>query len=823
MFERNFSVDEYKSCKLDHLKMDEQKLQGQSNRILSLSKTKKCLLKKWHVSEGQKVRTGSVLCKYFAEGDSKEEDLRSPCVGVVKHLAVREEQFVDKSCPVVVVTEKCDHSVVVHDLCSDCGMDMQRIRSTATVSMIHSAPQIKLSKEEASVIANRDKQHLLSKCKLALIVDLDQTLIHTSMNPSIPPGLPDVYEFLLVDHPFTYHCRLRPHTRSFLEKVSKLFELHVFTMGTRSYAEQVTNIIDPGRKYFCRRILSRDEFIDPRSKSVSLESVFPEGTEMVVIIDDREDVWRKCPNLVHVKPYLFFADVGDINAPPNGTVQNDYPLPQRRPSSSNSDDPPVKIPRVDTQEGAVGPEGDNCSHKSGLCEAVNDSNSVSASHETKESSDNSSHCKEPEKEGESTPVENQLADLPSPSSEGEATENVSDPPVADSQDSSDDSSSSSSSSNSGSDSDSSSSSDEENESNSAKRKMKSVENSSPKLPEIPSSANPDNNTTNDAVSNVETREQQPRAEMEKIATPSPEKPPKQRKKIRDNDNFLLHLGDILERIHQSFYKAHTALSSGENPSTRPPDVKLIIPELRFSVFRSVRILFTGVIPNNQPVERNREWNTARAFGAEIHTDVELGLDSTHEWKRKRATTHVVVGKKGTEKLKKALKVPGLKFVTVKWLWACAEQWKVLSEENYRVDGIDYSTLPKLAVSQPQTLHSRSKSATVSGPPQLSLKLRTISVPEDSALLSPSSLVSFTPKEWDEMSKEVDDEISSGEEDNPSDVSLAMDTNALQSEEEEAEEEELYNLEENEQNEEVNSSGSSDDSNDDSEDELAKLI
>ena len=76
--------------------MDEQKLQGQSNRILSLSKTKKCLLKKWHVSEGQKVRTGSVLCKYFAEGDSKEEDLRSPCVGVVKHLAVREEQFVDK-------------------------------------------------------------------------------------------------------------------------------------------------------------------------------------------------------------------------------------------------------------------------------------------------------------------------------------------------------------------------------------------------------------------------------------------------------------------------------------------------------------------------------------------------------------------------------------------------------------------------------------------------------------------------------------------------------------------------------------------------------
>ena len=39
-------------------------------------------------------------------------------------------------------------------------------------------------------MAKKDKQHLLDHRKLELIVDLDQTLIHTSMNPSIPPGLP---------------------------------------------------------------------------------------------------------------------------------------------------------------------------------------------------------------------------------------------------------------------------------------------------------------------------------------------------------------------------------------------------------------------------------------------------------------------------------------------------------------------------------------------------------------------------------------------------------------------------------------------------------
>ena len=36
---------------------------------------------------------------------------------------------------------------------------------------------------------------------------------------------------------------------------------------------------------------------------------------MVCIIDDREDVWNYAPNLVHVKPYVFFKNAGDINAP----------------------------------------------------------------------------------------------------------------------------------------------------------------------------------------------------------------------------------------------------------------------------------------------------------------------------------------------------------------------------------------------------------------------------------------------------------------------------------------------------------------------------
>lgn len=45
-------------------------------------------------------------------------------------------------------------------------------------------------------------------------------------------------------------------------------------------------------------------------------ALFPCGDDLVCIIDDREDVWQGCGNLVQVKPYHFFHHTGDINAPP---------------------------------------------------------------------------------------------------------------------------------------------------------------------------------------------------------------------------------------------------------------------------------------------------------------------------------------------------------------------------------------------------------------------------------------------------------------------------------------------------------------------------
>ena len=44
--------------------------------------------------------------------------------------------------------------------------------------------------QEAEDLGRKDYLRLLNNRKLALIVDLDQTLVHTSMDPNIEPGLP---------------------------------------------------------------------------------------------------------------------------------------------------------------------------------------------------------------------------------------------------------------------------------------------------------------------------------------------------------------------------------------------------------------------------------------------------------------------------------------------------------------------------------------------------------------------------------------------------------------------------------------------------------
>lgn len=60
--------------------------------------------------------------------------------------------------------------------------------------------------QEAEQLARQDQLRLLRERKLALIVDLDQTLIHTAISPGIEGGLPVSIAYIL--------CRQEPYYHS---------------------------------------------------------------------------------------------------------------------------------------------------------------------------------------------------------------------------------------------------------------------------------------------------------------------------------------------------------------------------------------------------------------------------------------------------------------------------------------------------------------------------------------------------------------------------------------------------------------------------------
>ncbi|PQE26425.1 FCP1-like phosphatase protein [Rutstroemia sp. NJR-2017a BBW] len=272
-------------------------------------------------------------------GDEWEEEQTSygawdsPAEGTISSWLIKEGQRIERDRIVMEVKEACPHSVQFAGLCGMCGKDMTEVSwasasvdaDRAKINMIHDQTHLTVTQDEASKAEEQLQRRLLKSRKLSLVVDLDQTIIHACIEPTVgewqrDPNSPnyeavkDVRSFQLKDDSnYWYYIKMRPGLIEFLEKVSEMYELHVYTMGTRTYAINIAKIVDPKKKLFGDRIISRDENGNVTAKS--LARLFPQSTHMVVIIDDRSDVWpMNRLNLIKVVPYDFFLGVGDINS-----------------------------------------------------------------------------------------------------------------------------------------------------------------------------------------------------------------------------------------------------------------------------------------------------------------------------------------------------------------------------------------------------------------------------------------------------------------------------------------------------------------------------
>ncbi|XP_078589514.1 RNA polymerase II subunit A C-terminal domain phosphatase-like isoform X1 [Branchiostoma floridae x Branchiostoma japonicum] len=657
-------------------------------------------LVKWKVQPGDSVYQGTVLavCGATDEGDradnaeessesqggrgaaggqGREVKIRADRVGVVLQLRRAVGDVVSPGMALLDIEAKCLHRTVIWDMCAECGEDLRKedgpsARSpkqgspkpadttAASVSMVHTVPGLRVTQEEARLLAQREEKQLLDNRKLVLMVDLDQTLIHSAQEPVDPRlvnGVRDIYTHGSRPEMFT---RLRPHTSDFLQYVSQFYELHVFSFGNREYAHKVATFLDPKGKLFYQRILSRDESEDLNRKNANLRSLFPCGDSMVAIIDDRADVWDDAPNLVRVKKYEYFMGVGDVNDP------NASPLRQ------------AKAKQPASSKGDAGKPNDTADEKQEKSEQSTNS---------KEDSVNKPASVEENDKGEDKPGGNNedLSDTKDKMSDEKGGDE-------DMKDIADSSAQESMEVTSGEEKTNATvdGKDQEQNVNDAS-KADTVDVSSKEGEEENPEAGP--KREGGTLSNSEKAEEKDATEKatetaEANQQTDAELEPEEVGHI-DEDDYLLHLQDILVRIHHTFYEAYDKYKAGSLSSA--PDVKLIVPFLRKQTLRGAVLLFSGVIPTNIVPEKSPEFRAATLMGARVARKFILpGKDGGGE-QDKGGTTHLVAANLRTEKARviqewNSARGRGSQVCIVDraWLWCCWERWEHVDERIFPV-------------------------------------------------------------------------------------------------------------------------------------------
>ncbi|CAH7085699.1 RNA polymerase II subunit A C-terminal domain phosphatase isoform X1 [Phodopus roborovskii] len=687
-------------------------------------------LLEWKVAAGAAVRIGSVLAVYEAAASAEpaapapartasggcvraartERRLRSERAGVVRELCAQPGQVVAPGA-LLMRLEGCSHPVVMKGLCAECGQDLTQLQSkngkqqvplsTATVSMVHSVPELMVSSEQAEKLGREDQQRLHRNRKLVLMVDLDQTLIHTTEQQCPQMSNKGIFHFQLGRGEPMLHTRLRPHCRDFLEKIAKLYELHVFTFGSRLYAHTIAGFLDPEKKLFSHRILSRDECIDPFSKTGNLRNLFPCGDSMVCIIDDREDVWKFAPNLITVKKYVYFPGTGDVNAPPGS--REPQPRKKVNHSSKGADILEQALSVKDPEEGRAAPGVEQSNGLGKASRELNGGEAVpgafpSSTHEkdtwclTRASPASSHELTEPSEPPVSCDWDNGSTPGTQPA-QGDPVQGLNFDLSSDSESSDSEGQRSCSASDAESEEKRS-----QQPADTQDRARAAQQGGSPDTSGGCPTASPTGESGPSTRPNLDTQDEGERdslcglgngcVDRKEAETESQNSEQsgvtagesldqsvgEEEEEDTDDDDHLIHLEEILVRVHTDYYTKYDRYLRKELEEA--PDIRKIVPELKSKVLADVAVIFSGLHPTNFPVEKTREHYHATALGAKVLTQLVLNPDAPDR------ATHLIAARAGTEKVRQAQECKHLHVVSPDWLWSCLERWDKVEEQLF---------------------------------------------------------------------------------------------------------------------------------------------
>ncbi len=85
------------------------------------------------------------------------------------------------------------------------------------------------------------------------MLDLDETMIHSIFNPDGDTKLEQ--DFMInLDATMEISVLVRPHLKEVLEKLAEIYEICVFTAGTKEYADLILDKIDPEHNWVTHRL-----------------------------------------------------------------------------------------------------------------------------------------------------------------------------------------------------------------------------------------------------------------------------------------------------------------------------------------------------------------------------------------------------------------------------------------------------------------------------------------------------------------------------------------------------------------------------------------
>ncbi|KAI4370731.1 hypothetical protein MLD38_019047 [Melastoma candidum] len=165
-------------------------------------------------------------------------------------------------------------------------MNSEETESTDPMSFIRSF--LNLSGFEANSLPALLPQET-SRKRVTLVLDLDETLVHSSTKPCADADFS--FQIPISMEEKTVCVRRRPFLKVFLERVSEMFDIILFTASQRTYAEPLLDNLDPEGKFF-----SRSAF---RDSCVLADGIFTKdltvlGVDLakVAIIDNTPQVYR---------------------------------------------------------------------------------------------------------------------------------------------------------------------------------------------------------------------------------------------------------------------------------------------------------------------------------------------------------------------------------------------------------------------------------------------------------------------------------------------------------------------------------------------------